>query len=124
MTESFDLFEAMSQSSVGRDILAEFEAIEMARVGGYSSSQQWLCEDGWIIEYTTSKVVGGPHDGKYAVMAFKPYGKGARGGRKTARNWQRTYIRGFAKRKSARARAEVLYWRHNPTRAAKYGKAS
>jgi hypothetical protein len=121
---SADLFEAMMESDAGRNIMAEFDRIEMARVGGYSSSQQWLCEDGWIIEYTTSKVFGGPHDGKFVVMAYKPYGQGARGGRKTARNWQRTYIRGFVQRKSARARAEVLFYRHSPALATKHGKAS
>jgi len=121
---SADLFERMMESDAGRNIMAEFNRMAIERDGGYERSQQWLCEDGWIVEYTTTKVEGGPHDGKYVVMAYKPYGKGARGGRKTAQQWKRTYIRGFAKRKSARARAEALYWPHNPTRAAKYGKAS
>lgn len=121
-TERLDLFPALADTDVGRSILAEFNDLMVQRDGGYKRSQQWLCEDGWIIEYTTTKVEHGPHDGKYVVMAFKPVGKGARGGRKTAQSWQRTYIRGFAKRKSARARAETLYWRHNPTRAAKWGK--
>jgi len=124
MSESFDLFERLSQTDQGRNILAEFDRITMEHSGGYERSQQWICEDGWIIEWTTTRVESGPHDGKYAVMAFKPVGKGARGGRKTARSWKRTYIRSFAQRKSARARAEALYWQHSPTRAAKYGKAS
>lgn len=119
--EGFDLFERLSHTDAGRDILEEFHKIALRRDGGYSRSQQWFCEDGWIIEYTTVKVVHGPLDGKYAVMAFKPYGKGSRGGRKTAQQWKRVYIRGFAKRKDARSRAETLYWRHNPKRAAKNG---
>jgi hypothetical protein len=122
--KSFDLFEKMEQTAAGRAILAEFHKQSLERDGGYERSQQWTCEDGWIVEYTTTKVEGGPLDGKYAVMAYKPYGTGARGGRRTARNWQRVYIRGFVKRKTARARAETLYWKHNPTRARKYGKAS
>jgi hypothetical protein len=89
--------------------------------GKYERSQRWLCEDGWVVEYTTTRVVGGPHDGKYVVVEFRPYGKGSRGGRKTARQWKRAYWRGFAKRKDARARAETLYWRHSPSRAARHG---
>lgn len=111
----FDLFERLSQTDTGRNILDEFHRAETARVGGYERSQTWLCEDGYIIEYTTTRVEGGPHDGKFAVLMFKPVGKGARGGRKTAQAWQRTYIRGFAKRKSARARAEELWEQHNET---------
>lgn len=115
-----DLFAALSQTDVGRDVLADFDRIARQR-DGEARLTEWLCEDGWIVTYSTTRVVGGPPAirDKYVVMLHKPVGKGARGGRRTAQSWQRTYMRGFAKRKTARARAEALYWQHNPTRAAR-----
>lgn len=121
--ESFDLFERMSHTESGRHLIAEFEKLMVAREGGYERSQTWLCEDGWLIEYTTTPMVGGPDDGKFVVLAFKPVGKGSRGGADTATSWQRTYMRAFAKRKTARARAETLFYRHSPERAARHGRA-
>lgn len=115
---SDDLFDRLSHTDAGRNLLDEFERQAIAASGGYKRDQQWLCEDGWIILYTTTPMIGGPDDGKFMVVTYKPYGTGARGGRKTAHQWARTYQRAFVKRKTARARAEVLYWRHNPTRAA------
>lgn len=120
--ESFDLYDRLAQTDGGRRLMAEFEKAMLEQQGGYERSQSWLCEDGYIIEYTTTRMVGGPYDGKFMVLLYKPYGKGARGGREAAQRWVRTYMRAFAKRKTARARAETLYWRHNPTRAAKHGK--
>lgn len=88
----------------------------MPRSGEYERDRSWLCEDGWVVEYTTTRVLNGPYEGKFVVSAFKPIGKGSRGGRDTAQMWQNVYRRGFAKRKSAKARAEELYWKHNPSR--------
>lgn len=85
---------------------------EYAPLGRVERSQQWRCEDGWIIEYTTTKVIGGPHDGKFLVQVFKPVGKGARKGK--AREWVADYARAFSKRNLAKARAVELYRKHSP----------
>jgi hypothetical protein len=77
---------------------------------GSARQAMWQARDGWIIAYTTERITGGPFDGKFATMAYKPVGKGARS---NPTEWKRVYWRGFAKRKSARARAEALYERHN-----------
>ena len=109
--------------------LTEFERImgEMGfgrvqiRTQARARQQQWQCEDGWIVGYTTSRIAGGANDGKFAAMAYKPKGSGSRSGNPD--HWERVYYRAFAKRTSARARAEALYWRHCPRRAARVGKA-
>lgn len=109
--------------------LTEFERLmgEMGITIGWRSTQgsarqqQWQCEDGWIVGYTTSRIVGGANDGKFAAMAYKPKGPGSRSG--DPDHWDRVYYRAFAKRTSARARAETLYWRHCPKRAARNGMA-
>lgn len=74
----------------------------------------WLAEDGWHIVYTTTKVEGGEHHGRFITMAYKPVGKGARGGRKGAQEWERTYLRAFSTRKAAKVRAVALYRQHSP----------
>ena len=30
---------------------------------GQAPQAQWLCEDGWMVSYTTGRVVGGAHAG-------------------------------------------------------------
>jgi hypothetical protein len=84
---------------------AEMEAEQ----NGSANQVHWRCGDGWIVGYTTERVTGGPHDGKFVAMAFKPYGKGAR---TDPQQWKRVYTRAFAKRKTARARAEAMYDQH------------
>lgn len=79
--------------------------------GGYERAQHWNCEDGWYVIYTTTKMKGGPHDGKYAVAAYKPIGKGAR---TNPTQWKRVYLRSFVKRKDARSRALDIWWQHSP----------
>lgn len=70
----------------------------------------WQCKDGWLAGYTTTRVVGGPHDGKFLVMAYKPVGKGARSGK--AEEFVMVYERSFVKRKDAKARAMELWEKH------------
>lgn len=70
----------------------------------------WTCGDGWIVGYTTERIRGGKFNGKFAAMAYKPVGKGARSGK--AEEYVRVYFRGFAKRKSAKDRAYALYEKH------------
>lgn len=118
MTEGFDLFERLSHTDTGRNILAEFE--EMAkRRDGAARQTQWEAEDGWIIVYTTSRVEGGPHHGKFVTQALKPKGKGARSGK--AKMWVEAYRRAFSTRKAAKARAIALYAQHSPKWAARHG---
>lgn len=91
-----------------------------APLGRVEHFQEWVCEDGWRIRYTTTKVIGGPHDGKFLIQGFRPVGKGARGGKKTAESWVEAYSRAFAKRNLAKARALKLYAEHSPEWAARH----
>lgn len=83
-----------------------------APLGRVEHQQEWICEDDWRIFYTTSKVIGGPYDGKFLVQAFRPVGKGARSGK--AETWEEAYSRAFAKRNVAKARAMKIYGEHSP----------
>jgi ribosomal protein S27E len=81
--------------------------------GGDGSAKHicaYTCGDGWIVQYTTSRVVGGPHDGKFAVLVYKPVGTGSRTGK--AKNWERTYFKGYAKRTTAKKHALALVDQH------------
>ena len=78
---------------------------------GHARQALWPCKDGWIVGYTTERIEGGPFDGRFATMAYKPVGKGARTG--DATEHVRVYYRGFNTRRSARARADALYTKHN-----------
>lgn len=112
-----DLFEALSQSDTGRDILGTFDDLARAR-DGVARITYWSCEDGWTIAYTTSRVQGGPHDGKFITQAFRPKGKGSRSG--SGEYWVQVYRRAFSTRKAARARAVALFLKHNPKWAARH----
>lgn len=90
--------------------LDEDEWAAMFAPEGLARHTLWTCGDGWLVGYTTERIRHGKYDGKFAVMAYKPIGKGARSGR--AERWERVYLRPFAKRKTARARAEKMYWQH------------
>ena len=89
---------------------------------GVAATAEWVAEDGWIIIYTTSRIEGGPHDGKFLTQAFKPVGKGARTGKAT--EFRQHYRRQFATRKTARKRAIELYRQHSPEWSAKHPNAS
>ena len=99
---------------------AELEAA-IERMGaplGRARQATWLCEDGWYVKYTTSRIAGGPYDGKFLVQTFKPVGKGSRSGRGKAEEWMMSSEHAYAKRKTAKAHAEVLYAKHSPKWAA------
>lgn len=86
---------------------------------GTASQAQWSCEDGWIVSYTTERIKGGPFDGRFAVMVYKPIGRGARTNK--AHEWQRVSFTGYAKRRTARARADAIYYKHSPKAAIRHG---
>lgn len=115
----------MTSNEIGLRIEAEFLELmgeeayaQIFSPDGMARQTEWLCRDGWLVGYTTSRIRHGRNDGKFAAFAFKPIGKGARGGRRTATSWKRVYFRAFAKRKTARARAEQLYHQHQRKPAA------
>lgn len=94
--------------------LARME-VDYAPLGRVEHQVYWECEDGWHVSYTSSKVIGGPYDGKFLVQAFRPVGKGSQSGK--AESWVESYVRAFTKRKLAKARAEALFFKHSPKRA-------
>lgn len=112
-----DLYDALSRTDTGRNILADFERMAAAR-DGRAAQSQWRAEDGWLIIYTTSRVVGGPHHGRFVTQALRPYGKGAR---TDPQQWREVYRRAFSTRKAAKARALTLYVKHSPKWAARHG---
>ena len=89
----------------------QVEAAKRPEGCGLARHQKWRCRDGWIVGYTTERIEGGRFDGRFAAMAWKPVGKGAKTGK--AHEWTRVYYRGFSTRKAARARAEALYHQHS-----------
>lgn len=100
-----------------REIAALFSPEGLAR------QVTWECEDGWLVGYTTSSIHSsftGANDGKFAYFAYKPSGPGARSGNATT--FVRTVQKYTAKRKTARARAEALYYRHSPKAKARHGR--
>lgn len=98
-------------------------AVAIGKMNGRARQQQWHCEDDWLVVYTTSRVEGGPHDGYWLVLLYKPVGKGSRVQRKgTAEQWTVVKRERHKLRREARASAERHYWLHNPKRAAKLGK--
>lgn len=87
--------------------LAEHIAnIELEREG-YAKQALWPCEDGWVVGYTTERITGGPHHGKFAALAYKPIAKGSP-------TVERVYMRAFSQRKMAKARAIAMYGKHSP----------
>lgn len=99
--------------------------IKLFSPDGLASTRQWHCEDDWLVQWTTEPVRGGKYDGYFLVMLFKPVGKGSRAQRKgSASEWQRVKIERCKTRSECKQRREHHYWEHNPTRAAKCGKAT
>ncbi len=110
----------MSERTISDELsraLARME-VDYAPLGRVERFQEWICEDGWHIRYTTTKVIGGPYDGKFLVQGFKPVGKGSKSGK--AETWMEAYSRAFVKRKDAKARGIELYKDHSPKWAEKH----
>jgi hypothetical protein len=115
-TVSERLAQHFAENSSDAEYAALFSPMGLAR------HVEWLCEDGWLVGYTTSAIrssVGGRNDGKFAWFTYKPIGKGARSGEPT--EWERTKITVVGKRKTARARAERFYYKHSPKAARRHG---
>lgn len=91
---------------------------------GRDRSAEWETEDGWLISYSTQRIVGGAYDGKFLVTAHRPKGKGSRSGRGKATYWELAYARPFATRKAAKARALQMYRQHSPRWAARTTRES
>lgn len=90
------------------ELIARFERHARER-DGVAQQALWACEDGYQVMYTTSRVQGGPHDGKFLCVLYKPVGPGAR---TNPQSWAECYRREFTQRKAAKARAEALYEQH------------
>lgn len=80
---------------------------------GVARLSYWQCPDGWMIVRTTTRVQGGPHDGKWVVQLMRPHGKGARSGK--ASEYRETYRRAFSTRKAMSNRADALWRQHGGT---------
>lgn len=93
--------------------ISESMAMIELEQNGYARQTLWSCEDGWVIGYTTERITGGKHDGKFAALAYKPYGNSG--------NVERVYMRAFSKRKLAKDRAIRMFSQHSPKWAARHG---
>lgn len=90
---------------------------------GSARTRDWQARDGWLISYSTERARGGPFDGRFVVMLYRPVGKGSRIGKAT--EWKRTYFRGFATRATAKRRAVALWYQHGtPEMKASWDRAS
>jgi hypothetical protein len=107
-----NLFDALAETETGRIVLEDLLDRMSATVEHAKQTYFRTCKDGWMVGWTTERVVNGPDDGKYLAIAYKPIGKGARGGRATAQQWERVYRRAFTTRKAAKARAVALWNKH------------
>lgn len=88
--------------------------------------QQWDCEDGWIVGYTTERFGTGTdpfeldqHEGtggtgKFGFFVYKP--ESTRGEVTSFKLVRHRYL---TKRKDAKRLATLAYWQHNPKRRAK-----
>lgn len=119
-SQSVDLYARLAPTDAGRRLLEDFEQAQ-GRREGTARQAHWETEDGWLISYTTSRVQGGPHHGRFVVQALRPYGRGAR---TSPERWREAYRREFATRKAAKARAEALYRQHSPKYAARAAAAA
>lgn len=109
--EGFDLFEKLAETPTGAALLEQYQE-RWAASAPRARQCTWAAEDGYLVTYTTSRVEGGEHDGKFLVQVHKPVGKGARSGK--AMRFSETYRRAFSTRKAAKARAEKIYRQHSP----------
>lgn len=94
----------MSELDVSAELSRVLDRMERERQGA-ARQQLWTAEDRWVIGYTTSRVVGGPHAGKFVTLAYKP---------SSDDSWALDYQRAFSTRKAAKARAVALYRQHSP----------
>lgn len=93
--------------------LARMTAALPSRWGSAPHTLWRTCRDGWVIGYTTGRIQGGPHDGRFATLVYRPVGKGSRGGRATAQEWELAKLQPAATRKLARARGVRLFRQHD-----------
>jgi hypothetical protein len=89
----------------------DFKRMFIGRLGS-APHREWVCEDGWIVGYTTGRLYGGDTEGKFAAFAYKPVGKGARSGK--ADNHKLSVWTVRATRKAAKKRALEMYYQHSP----------
>lgn len=73
---------------------------------GIARLAEWHCEDGQVVRYTTSRVQGGPHDGRFLAQLFAPEADGL--------EYVEASRREFATRKAAKAQALRWYRKHSP----------
>ena len=55
-----------------RTLLNDMWQEYMREVKGSARQAQWNTEDGWVVMYTTSRVVGGKHAGTFIAQSFRP----------------------------------------------------
>jgi len=79
---------------------------------------QWRTEDGWLVEYTTSRVRHGSLDGLFACFVYEPYGRGSRSGK--PQQWKRAKTERCDTRREAKQRALMHYYEHSPKAAAQH----
>ena len=82
---------------------------------GLARQATWECEDGWMVSYTTTRIRGGTLAGMFAVMVYKPKGRGRK------RVWNRVRLDRCDTRREAKQRASVVYYEHSPKAAARHG---
>jgi hypothetical protein len=96
-----------SLKEISAQLSAVLNRMEAERVGTARQSL-WTAEDGWLVGYTTSRIVGGPFNGKFATMVYKPVLP------HSGQGWERVYYVAASTRKLAKSRAIKHYAKHSP----------
>ncbi len=94
------------------DRLADRLEPELRRRDGAARMAEWESEDGHIVMYTTTRVQGGPHRGRFLAQLFAPEGDGD--------GYVEVTRREFATRKAAKSQAVRWYRGHSPKWAARH----
>lgn len=109
----------MSYASIGgEDLMALLTGGSYTVLTEYGQARhtKWTCEDKWVVGYTTERITKSrDHDGKWAVLAWKPDSK------KDPSRWEIVYFRTFSTRKAAKKRAIEVYAKHSPRWAKRHG---
>ena len=86
---------------------------------GLAPTCDWMCEDEWMVSYTTKRIRAGSLDGLFAVFVYEPKGRGSQSG--DARRWERVKTERCDTRREAKQRALAYYYAHSPKHAVKHG---
>ena len=109
MSMSEQIMERLASAMDDEQFAAAFSPEGLAR------QCTWQAEDEWLISYTTTRIRAGRLNGLFAVMLYRPRGRGAE------RRWERVRLDRCDTRREAKQRALTYYYEHSPKAADRHG---